>query len=48
MAKPIEGVSGNGAHTHMGVAAKLKTEGLGIFCSEGYEGELHDLWGSER
>lgn len=24
MAKPIEGVSGNGAHTHMGVAAKLK------------------------
>lgn len=24
MAKPIEGVSGNGAHTHMGIAAKLK------------------------
>ncbi len=24
MAKPIEGVAGNGAHTHMGVAARLK------------------------
>ena len=30
MAKPIDGVSGNGEHTHMGLAAKLKSSGKTI------------------
>lgn len=41
MAKPIEGVAGNGEHTHMGVAAKLKNgKMINLFSSVNSDSEF--------
>ncbi|HZK61651.1 MAG TPA: hypothetical protein VFC41_06200, partial [Anaerovoracaceae bacterium] len=41
MAKPIEGVAGNGEHTHMGIAAKLKSgKVISLFAAEDTEKEF--------
>ena len=43
MAKPIAGVAGNGEHTHIGVAAKLKNgKKINLFFRERYEERFHD------
>lgn len=41
MAKPIEGVAGNGEHTHMGIAAKLKNgKVISLFVAKDMEKEF--------
>jgi len=41
MAKPIEGVAGNGEHTHMGIAAKLKNgKVISLFAAKDMEKEF--------
>jgi len=41
MAKPIEGVAGNGEHTHMGIAAKLKSgKVISLFAAKDKEKEF--------